>query len=59
MQRIPNPRALREQLIGKLVSLFDPAGHGFNCDQRTGDFHAESAATARERTLAFLAEHLG
>ncbi len=36
-----------------------PAGHGFNCDQRIGDFHAESAATARERTLAFLAEHLG
>ncbi len=36
-----------------------PAGHGFNCDQRTADFHAESAATARERTLAFLAEHLG
>ena len=38
---------------------FYPAGHGFNCDQRAGDYHAESAATARERTLAFLSEHLG
>lgn len=35
-----------------------PAGHGFNCDQR-GDFHAASAEKARERTLAFFAEHVG
>lgn len=35
-----------------------PAGHGFNCDQR-GDFHAESSEKARERTLAFFAEHVG
>ncbi len=34
-----------------------PAGHGFNCDLR-GSYHAESAALARERSLAFLAEHL-
>jgi carboxymethylenebutenolidase len=34
-----------------------PAGHGFNCDQR-GSYHAESARLARERTLAFLHEHL-
>lgn len=34
-----------------------PAGHGFNCDLR-GSYHAESAALARERTLAFFAEHL-
>ena len=33
------------------------AGHGFNCDQR-GSFDAASATLARERTLAFLAEHL-
>ncbi len=33
-----------------------PAGHGFNCDRRS-DYHAESARLARERTLAFLAEH--
>jgi carboxymethylenebutenolidase len=35
-----------------------PAGHGFNCDQR-GSYHADSARLARERTLAFLGEHLG
>ena len=35
-----------------------PAGHGFNCDRR-GSYHAESANLARERSLAFLAEHLG
>ncbi|HLT01956.1 MAG TPA: dienelactone hydrolase family protein [Geminicoccaceae bacterium] len=35
-----------------------PAGHGFNCDQRAS-YHAESARLARERTLAFLREHIG
>ena len=35
-----------------------PAGHGFNCDARA-DYHADSAGLARERTLAFLAEHVG
>jgi carboxymethylenebutenolidase len=35
-----------------------PAGHGFNCDQRAS-YHAESARLARERTQAFLREHLG
>jgi carboxymethylenebutenolidase len=35
-----------------------PAGHGFNCDHRASH-HAESARLARERTLAFLREHLG
>ncbi|MBU3649954.1 MAG: dienelactone hydrolase family protein [Limnohabitans sp.] len=33
------------------------AHHGFNCDHR-GAWHAPSAELARERTLAFLAEHL-
>jgi len=35
-----------------------PADHGFNCDQR-GAFDAASARLARERTLAFLRQHLG
>lgn len=35
-----------------------PAGHGFNCDARA-DFDEESAGIAAERTLAFLALHLG
>ena len=33
------------------------AGHGFNCDARAS-FHAPSAKLARERSLAFLKEHL-
>ena len=34
------------------------ADHGFNCDQRAS-YDAAAARTARERTLAFLATHLG
>jgi len=34
------------------------ADHGFNCDQR-GSYDAPSAKLARERTLAFLRQHLG
>jgi len=35
-----------------------PADHGFNCDQR-GSYHQESAALARQRSLEFLAQHVG
>jgi len=35
-----------------------PAGHGFNCDER-GSYDAASARLARERTLAFLRQHVG
>jgi carboxymethylenebutenolidase len=34
------------------------ADHGFNCDQR-GSYDAEAAALARDRTLAFLRQHVG
>ena len=34
------------------------AGHGFNCDER-GSFDKASADLARERTLAFFAQHVG
>lgn len=34
------------------------AHHGFNCDQR-GSYDAPAARVARERTLAFLAAHVG
>jgi carboxymethylenebutenolidase len=34
-----------------------PAGHGFNCEERPS-YEPESAASARQRTLAFLARHL-
>lgn len=40
------------------VHRYAGAGHGFNCDRR-GSYHADSAALARQRTLAFFAEHLG
>ena len=40
------------------VHIYEGAGHGFNCDQR-GSYHAVAAATARERTLAFLRENVG
>jgi len=40
------------------IAHFYDAGHGFNCDQR-GSFDAASAKLARERTLAFLKEHVG
>ena len=35
-----------------------PAGHGFNCTDRT-DYHAASAQLAFERSLAFLGKHVG
>lgn len=35
-----------------------PAHHGFNCDQRAS-WNATAAQQARERTLAFFAQHLG
>lgn len=41
-----------------LTVHFYDADHGFNCDARAS-YHARSAATARERTLAFLAKHVG
>ena len=40
------------------VHLYPGAGHGFNCEPRA-DYHPESARLARERTMAFLARHIG
>lgn len=39
------------------IYVYEPAGHGFGCDQRP-DFHQDSYKLAQERTLAFFAEHL-
>ena len=39
------------------VFVYSAAGHAFNRDVDPRHFHAASAALARERTLAFLAEH--
>ena len=35
-----------------------PADHGFNCDQR-GSYDAAASKFARERTIAFLQQHVG
>ncbi len=37
--------------------IYPDADHGFNCDMR-GSFNAAAAQLARQRTLAFLAQHL-
>ena len=34
------------------------ADHGFNCDAR-GQYNADAAALAHDRTLAFLQKHMG
>lgn len=39
------------------VHVYD-ANHGFNCDQR-GSYNEAAAKLARERSLAFFAQHLG
>jgi carboxymethylenebutenolidase len=37
--------------------VYDGAGHGFNCDDRTG-FHPAASALSEQRVLAFLGRHL-
>ncbi len=38
--------------------LLYAADHGFNCDQR-GSYDAAAAKLARERSVAFMREHIG
>jgi len=58
-QHITPPAVARiRAALPKLPVHTYPAGHGFNCEERK-DYDAASAALARERTLAFFAEHLG
>lgn len=45
-------QALRDRHPAVMTHLY-PAGHGFNCDERAS-FAADSAATARRRTLCLL-----
>ena len=40
------------------VVRYVDADHGFHCDERPS-FQAEASADAWERTLEFLAEHIG
>ncbi len=56
----PTPGQARAAVAkhARAAAHFYPAGHGFNCDQR-GSYDAASSRLARERTLAFLGEHVG
>ena len=49
--------AFKKAQPGVTVHVYD-ANHGFNCDQR-GSYNEAAAKLARERTLAFFAQHLG
>jgi carboxymethylenebutenolidase len=49
-------QAFRSAQPGVQVQVY-PAHHGFNCDQR-GSYNTPAALLARERTLAFFAQHL-
>ena len=56
---IPNEHVAEIRALHPEVTIHTyDAGHGFNCAPRD-DYRPEAAALARERTLAFLAEHLG
>jgi carboxymethylenebutenolidase len=49
--------AFKKAHPGVVVHVYE-ANHGFNCDQR-GSYNQAAAKLARERTLAFFAQHLG
>ncbi len=56
---IPGPDVAAIRAAQPEAKIFSyTADHGFNCDQRE-DFDPQCAATARSRSLAFVAEHLG
>jgi len=48
---------VREASPAGTVFVYEGAGHGFNCDRRDS-YDPQAAATARTRTLAFLARYL-
>ncbi|HSP19292.1 MAG TPA: dienelactone hydrolase family protein, partial [Myxococcaceae bacterium] len=49
---------IRGAVPGATVFTYPGAGHGFSCDARRSH-EPSSAALARERTLAFIREHVG
>ncbi|HLT27031.1 MAG TPA: dienelactone hydrolase family protein [Zeimonas sp.] len=58
--KTPSPEQVKKLLAAhpQVEAHFYDAGHGFNCDQR-GSYDAESAKLARQRTMAFFAQHVG
>jgi carboxymethylenebutenolidase len=59
-QGIPmsNVESVRKRRADCDVFVYEGAGHGFNCDQRSS-FQPEAAKTAWDRTMKFFSEHLG
>lgn len=56
---IPNEHVEEIAKLHPEAAIFSyDAGHGFNCAARA-DYRPEAAALARQRTLQFLAQHLG
>ncbi len=56
---IPNEHVVEISAAHPKLPLFTyDAGHGFDCTPRP-DYDPDASALARERSLAFLAEHLG
>lgn len=54
----PEKRALIAEWQPYVPIHLYPAGHGFTCDHRP-DYHAESSALGRQRSLTLFAEHIG
>ncbi|MDP6389951.1 MAG: dienelactone hydrolase family protein [Alphaproteobacteria bacterium] len=50
--------AIRAAQPDAAIHVYEGADHGFNCDHR-GQHNPEAAAQARERTMAFYAQHVG
>ena len=49
---------IKDALQDSPLYVYDDSGHGFTCDHRP-DYHAESSALGRDRSLAMFAEHIG
>jgi carboxymethylenebutenolidase len=49
---------IREKRADCEIHVYPGAGHGFGCDERAS-YHEPSARLAMERTLAWLAKHVG
>ncbi len=61
LDKSPSPEKAKEVLAKypEIQGHFYPgAGHGFNCDER-GSYNPEASKLARQRTLEFLAKHVG
>jgi carboxymethylenebutenolidase len=61
LDKSPSPEKAKEVLAKypEVLGHFYPgAGHGFNCDER-GSYSPEASKLARQRTLEFLARHVG